>query len=176
MLSFRTTFERPEGVSIRGWRDIAKSGMLAVGVAWDKLFKMVHFGADAARRYGYTPRTFAYKRRRLRVHGVPLSVDLRWSGRTLADVRRRQAPRPFPSRVTIDMPTPAYVRMRPLPVGQTWTDALGRRRTRKKEGPNLGEELTRLVPDEIKTLEQIFVEVTEPQIAADLEEAFRWGR
>ena len=144
MLSFRTKFERPQGISQRGWRDIAKSGMLAVGTAWDRLFKMLHFGPDAARRYNYVPRTAAYKRRRLRIHGVPLSVDLRWSGRTLADVRRRQAPRPFPSRVTIDMPTPAYVRMRPLPVGQAWVDKLGRRRFRKKEGPALGEELTRL--------------------------------
>lgn len=176
MLSFRTKYERPAGISQRGWRDIAKAGMLAVGVAWDRLFKMLHFGADAARRYGYEPRTAAYKRRRLRVKGIPTAVDLRWSGRTLADVRRRQIPRPFPSRVTIDMPTAQYVQMRPLPVGQAWTDALGRQRTRKKPGPNLGEELTRLVPEELATLEAIFAETTEPQISADLEQAFSWGR
>lgn len=176
MLSFRTKYDRPAGISIRGWRDIAKTGMLAVGVAWDRLFKMLHFGADASRRYGYVPRTAAYKRRRQRVKGIPPSVDLRWSGRTLADVRKQQVPRAFPSRVTIDMPTAAYVNMRPLPVGQAWTDALGRQRTRKKEGPALGEELTRLVPAELATLEAIFAESTEPQIAADLEQAFSWGR
>jgi hypothetical protein len=148
--------ERPAGVGIRSWRDIAKAGMFAVGVAWDRHFKMLHFAANARSRYGYKPRSKAYMRRKAK-RGVPAFLDMVYSGNTRRDVSRVQIPRAFPTRVSIAMATAAYIQMRPDP--------------RHRDAPNLGDELTRVVPDELQALEEVFVDATEPAVAAHLEEA-----
>lgn len=152
---FSKSIERPAGVGIRSWREIGKAGMFAVGVAWDRYFKMLHFAPDARSRYGYKPRSAAYRRRKAK-KGVPGFLDMVYSGDTRRDVARMQLPRAFPSRVSIVMPTAAYVQMRPDP--------------RHRDAPNLGEELTRVVPDELQVLESVFVEVTEPLVKMHLEQ------
>jgi hypothetical protein len=154
MAVFGSKHERPAGVGIRTWRDIAKAGMLAVGLHWDAEYKMRHFASDARNRYGYAPRTKAYRRRKER-NGVPGFLDMVLTGNTRRDVARLQVPRPFPTRVSIQMATQPYIQMRPDP--------------RKRKAPNLGEELTRTIPEEIVQLERVFVASTEPLVKDHLE-------
>ena len=145
---------RPAGVGQRSWREIAKSGMLAVGLYWDRVFKMRHFAADAKSRYNYAPRTKGYMRRKQR-RGVPGFLDMVFSGDTRRDMSRLQVPRAFPTRVTIPLATASYVQMRPDP--------------RNRKAPNLGEELTRVTAEELQELESVFASVTEPAVAEHLE-------
>jgi hypothetical protein len=159
MVTIPSNASRPAGVGQRTWRDIAKAGMFAVGVAWDKYFKMRHFDPGAASRYGYKPRTAAHKRRKAK-RGLPVWLDLVFSGDTRRDVARLQIPRAFPTRVTITMPTARYVQMRPY----------------KRDAPALGDELTRVAADEADALAQVFVDVTEPAVAEHLERATVGGR
>ena len=159
MTTIQVTANRPSGVGQRSWREISKTGMFAVGLAWDQHFKMRHFEPGAASRYGYKPRSKAYLRRKAK-RGVPQFLDMVFSGTTRRDVARLQIPRPFPTRVTITMPTQPYIKMRPG----------------KRDAPNLGEELTRVATDEIEALEKVFVDTVEPAVAAHLEAATAKGR
>ena len=159
MALFSGKHERPSGVGIRSWREMAKAGMFAVGMAWQRWFKMLHFAPDARSRYGYKPRSAKYRRRKEK-RGVPGFLDMILSGDTRRDVGRLHVPRAVPTRVSLVMPTAPYVQMRP----------------RYRDAPNLGEELTRVVPDEVEVLEKVFAEVTEPLVAAHLEQTTAGGR
>jgi hypothetical protein len=44
--------DRPEGVTIRAWRVVTKSANRAMAYHWHENFLPLHFGNDAARRYG----------------------------------------------------------------------------------------------------------------------------
>jgi hypothetical protein len=141
------------GVTIRAQRQIGKAAHLAVGQQWDAEFKMRHFEPGAAQRYGYKARSAKYLARKERASKATWRVkgtrdqDLVYSGQTMQTVKNTQRPRPFPSRVTIDMPTPSYVSMRPDP--------------RFRDAPNLGEELTTVSPDEVQSLTQTLIVTTE---------------
>jgi hypothetical protein len=161
MLLFSGKHDRPAGVGQRTWREISKTGMFTVGVAWDRWFKMRHFAADATSRYGYAPRTPAYRRRKER-RGVPGFLAMVFQGHTRAAVSSPQIPRAFPTRATITLSAPPYIQMRPDP--------------RRRKAPNLGEELTRTTAEEIAALEKVFTETTEPLIAAHLERMIATGR
>jgi hypothetical protein len=161
MAVFSQKTDRPSGVGIRSWREMAKAGMFAVGMAWQRYFKMLHFAADARSRYGYKPRSAAYRRRKEK-KGVPGFLDMVLTGDTRRDLSRIQVPRAFPTRVSLVMPTAAYIQMRPD--------------RRHRNAPNLGEELTRVVPNEVQVLETVFGEVVEPLVAAHLEQATATGR
>ena len=142
-----------QGVTIRAQRAIGKAAHLAVGQQWDREFKMRHFEPGARERYGYKARSAKYLARKERAAKATWRVkgtaeqDLVYSGQTLQDVKNTQRPRAFPTRVTIDMPTPSYVSMRPDP--------------RFRDAPNLGEELTTVSPDELDALTQTLIVTTE---------------
>lgn len=161
MLLFRGTHERPAGVGQRTWREIAKTGMFTVGVAWDRWYKMRHFAGNASSRYGYEPRTAAHRRRKQK-RGIPGFLAMVFSGATRASVASPQIPRAFPTRATITLSAPPYIQMRPDP--------------RRRKAPNLGEELTRTTAEEIRKLEQVFADTTEPLVAAHLERMAARGR
>lgn len=62
--------DRPEGVVIRAWRSILKASNRAIGFHWHAHFLPLHFGSDAARRYGsgvYKTRTRKWLARKLRI-------------------------------------------------------------------------------------------------------------
>jgi hypothetical protein len=48
----RSEKDRPEGVSIRAWRDIAKASFSAMAFFWHDNFLQLHFGSNARVRYG----------------------------------------------------------------------------------------------------------------------------
>ena len=161
MLLFSGKHERPAGVGQRTWREISKTGMFNVGLAWDRWYKMRHFAGDATQRYGYADRTAAYRRRKER-RGIPGFLAMVYSGATRASVASPQIPRAFPTRAVITLSAPPYIQMRPDP--------------RRRKAPNLGEELTRVTAEESEALAKVFTETTEPLIAAHLERMAASGR
>jgi len=148
--------QKPEGVSIRAWREALKAGWYAVGEYHDRVVQPRKFESGAAGRYGYQTRDAKYRARKQRIAAKSWRVkdggksDIVYSGVTRTAVTRRQYPRPFYNRVTMDIPTPSYVQMRPRRMGR----------------PNLGHELTSVAPDERNEMERIFQAVVEERIAA----------
>ena len=146
-IHWRLIHEKPSDVTVRAFRDLLKGAWQAVGEWWDKEIKPRHLDADAADRYGYQPRKdFTLKRKAAIAKHSPRVLyggkrPLIWSGRTREAVLLTQIPRAFPTRMTIEMPTPKYVQMNP----------------KKPSHPNLGEELTRLTPDELAQAELLWV-------------------
>ncbi len=159
--------------TVRGRREIAKAASMAVGLYWDEKLKPLHFEPDAATKYHYTQRTEAYLKRKqgfrrdpqtgqwvpgggmlLRgpggqrfraVHGGTRLLVLR--GELRRAVMRKHIPRAFPSRVTIDIPGPRYLNMRANP--------------RRRSAPNLGEEVTRTTPAEVRELQAVYEQAAE---------------
>lgn len=163
LLQFTITTERPIDIPIRAWREISRAGMQAVGLYWDQRFKMRHFEAGAESRYGYKPRSAKYLRRKRkgmvkRGRSVYPVMDggaspIVFSGDTRGDIRPPHYPVAMPTRLDVRMPTRgAYIQMRPDP--------------RKRDAPNLGEELTRTTTDEVAELAQVY----EDTVAARLVE------
>lgn len=160
-IRFAWVGEKPEGISVRAWREALKAGWYAVGVYYDEVVQPRKFEADAASRYGYQPRTPKYAARKKRLAAKSWRVkeggqrDIVYSGVTRTAVKRKQYPRAFYQRVTVDTPTPAYVQMRP----------------RRSGRPNLGAELTSVSSDERAEMERIFKATVEAALSE-----YRGGR
>jgi len=63
--------DRPEGVSIRAWRVVAKSSNRAMAYHWHENFLPLHFGSGARVRYGgdvIKQRTSKWLARKLKIH------------------------------------------------------------------------------------------------------------
>jgi hypothetical protein len=155
VIRFGWVGEKPEGVSIRAWREALKAGWFAVGEYYDQVVQPRKFEPGAADRYGYQPRKERYlksKRRRAerswRVKDGGLLNNV-YSGITRTAVKRRQIPRPFYNRVVVETPTPRYVAMRPYKSGR----------------PNIGAELSSLAADERREMERIFQETVEQRLS-----------
>jgi hypothetical protein len=132
--------------SIRAWRAAMTKAHDAQGQYWHQHHLKLHFRRDSGRRYGYKERTAKYRLRKERAgrgRGRPPAkyggmVDLVWKGDLEAGIRSFATIRSFPSRVTVTMQGPSYLRINYRP---------GR--------PHLAREITAVVPEEVKQLEQI---------------------
>lgn len=148
--------EKPEGVSVRAWREALKAGWFAVGEYYDQVVQPRKFESGASARYGYQTRKEKYLKRKRRTAERSWRVkdggllDLVYSGITRTAVKRRQIPKPYYNRVVVDTPTPKYVAMRPYKTGR----------------PNMGAELTSIAPDERREMERIFQATVETRLAA----------
>jgi hypothetical protein len=134
--------------------------MLAVAEAWDKVFKMKHFEEAAAARYHYAPRTAKYTARKLRQKNE--TRPLVYSRETYNAARQKAFGRAFPTRVTMQLPTPSYIQMVPRP---------------KKEGgqhPPMGDEITRTTPEEVEALETVYRNTVEALIQSYMEGKGNW--
>lgn len=146
--------QRPEGVSVRAWREALKAGWFAVGEYYDQVVQPRKFEPGAAARYGFKPRTDRYLKRKERIAAVSWRVkdggklDLVFGGTTRTSVLRTQYPRPFYNRVVVETPTGDWIQMRP----------------KKANRPNLGEELASVAADERAEMETIFQTVVEARI------------
>ena len=161
-LYFSIDYERPPDIAKRRWPGISRDAMGEVGALWDSKFKARHFEPGAADRYGYQPRSPAYLAKKRRLAGlsgqargkfrISPNVDraLVFSGDLRRAVLMRHLPRAFPTRVTVNMPTPRYAQMKPYKTGR----------------PNLGEELTKVTPDEFVDLENRYRDELEVGIEA----------
>lgn len=143
-----------EDIPDRRLYDASKLGMLAVAETWDETMKMRHFDEDASARYHYAARTANYKKRKLRTRNE--TRDLVWSRETMDAARTKAFGRAYPTRVTMNLPTPSYIKLTPTP---------------RKTGtlPAMGDELTRTTPEEEEILENVYRDTTEQQIQAYLE-------
>lgn len=155
IVRFALVGERPEGTSVRAWREALKAGWYAVGVYYDEVVQPRKFEADAAMRYGYQARKPKYlERKKRRAAKTSLvkeggSRDIVYGGKTRTAVVRRQYPTPYYNRVKVETPTPLYVQMRPYKSGR----------------PNMGAELTSVTADERHEMEKIFQATAESQLA-----------
>lgn len=159
-LFFQVTYRRPHDVAKRVWPVMSRNAMGAVGTLWEREFKPRHFASDAGERYAYKPRSPAYLKKKERL--AKLSGPARATRRVSADVGRllvytgatrravlqRHLVRAFPTRVSVQIPTPKYVQMRPYKAGR----------------PNLGEELTRVTSDEAREMEKVYAGTLRSQI------------
>jgi len=121
MIPFRvvTTIDPHPDLVRRELHTVRRKAHRAVGLEWAVNMLPLHFGAGAGARYGYTPRTRAWKRRKHADFIRGLSVgqaddDLVYRGRLREQVLQsaRFNIRDFPSRVTIRMSGPAYFTLR----------------------------------------------------------------
>lgn len=132
-LFLEITDDQPADIGKRRFAEFSRQGMNAIGLLWDGFFKMLHFEENAASRYGYAIRGKKYQARkersasrRSRHHSPDAARPLILTGALRRAVRMSSPPRAFPTRVTVQIPTPHYVAMRP----------------RRPGIPNLGLELT----------------------------------
>lgn len=144
-LFIETTDERPADVTKRRFKEFSRNGMNAIGVLWDRLFKLRHFDDGAADRYGYARRRTKYqegKERAVRNGSRSISPDaarpLIRSGALRRAARLRQVPRSVATRTTVTIPTPFYAAMKP----------------RRADIPNLGLEMTATLQSEELEMQQ----------------------
>jgi hypothetical protein len=117
-LKFVWREQRPIDVPIRRWREIGKNVHEAVAEWWVKELLPDHFTPGAAAKYGYQPRTFAYKALKLKRFAKGRGnaearrlgpIDLVYSGRMFKALKEDTVIRPFPSRANILMNGPQYI-------------------------------------------------------------------
>jgi hypothetical protein len=150
-LRFAITTDKPDDVSGRAWREAQRAGWYAVGVYHDEIVQPRKFEPGAAERYGFAERSPRYLARKKRIAKASWKVKdggetpLVFGGMTRTAVLRKQFPRAFPTRVTLSIPTPSYVQMRP----------------RKANMPAMGVELTSVTEDEQREMEGVFVRAAE---------------
>lgn len=131
---------RPKDISIRAHRDMMRQAHRVQGLYWHTNHLPRHFEQRAVNRYGYQRRKAATLKRkeRLAAKGKVLmggKVYLVWTGRTMQNLRDFVGIREFPSRVTVRMVGPDYLRI----------NYTGNR-------PNLKREITATTADERREL------------------------
>lgn len=144
-LFFIIVDERPPDVTIRRWREFTRDAMAEVGALYENDYKMRHFEDGARTRYGYQSRTEGHIRRKARLVAQrsfkvspDANLDLIFTGALRKAIKVRHLIRAFPSRVTVNMPSPSYAQMKP----------------KQPSMPNLGDEVTRVASDEQLEMER----------------------
>ena len=152
--------EAPE-LSQRAIRRASVAGMSAVGAVYEDEVKPRKTEPGAAQRYGYQQRQPKYLERkrggyvRDRMTGARYPIpeggtrDLVYTGRTRAALRQANLVRAYPTRATVRLAAlPTYIRIRPWKSGH----------------PPMGEEITRVTPDEIRRMETRYQEEAQRQL------------
>ncbi|HEY1064809.1 MAG TPA: hypothetical protein VGE52_01810 [Pirellulales bacterium] len=114
----KLVMERPPELTIREWRTATKASTAEMGRRWHSKYARLHFTPQAEKRYGYKPRTTRYKRnkRKLAERGKVQSggvVPLVFSGLLREALLTHATIRSFPTRATVVMTVPRYVKQRP---------------------------------------------------------------
>lgn len=139
--------------SIRAWRAAMTLAHDAQGQYWHKHMLKEHFKRESRSKYGYKQRSEKYLKRKKygKVKGIKAKykgeVDLVATGALEDAVRGFATFRAFPSRVTVAMNGPSYIRI-----------------NYRANRPHLSNEITAVVPDEIKTLEAVLDGVVTPMM------------
>lgn len=160
----RFTMERPHDVGQHTWRRLSKAAMLAVGLFFEREIKSRKFTKAAETVDRHKPRSPGYLKRKNkpyrlirdaatgRLRPIPNPAggqpNLIATGETRRAVMRPHLPRAFPTRVTIDFPTPRYVQMRPY----------------RRNAPNLGAEILAVTRDEIRQLGEVYQQSIESEL------------
>jgi len=115
-----------DGFSSRALTRISRALHESLGEFWHKTLLPSHFTDRAAARYGYQPRTFKHRRRKRREG--KRDIPLVYTGTMERLLTQYAQIRAYPSRFSVTMIGPRYVRMRPA----------------RPSMPNLGDEATRV--------------------------------
>jgi len=148
----RSKIELKNFPSKRAWRAAMVKGHDAQGQHWHQHMLKEHFRRNSRQRYGYKPRSEKYERRkrfgntgkqgfrgRAKYMGM---VDLVCEGDLEESIRGWATIRAFPSRVTVAMNGPSYLRI-----------------NYKPNRPNLAREITAVIPEEEKLLADVMDDV-----------------
>lgn len=165
--------DRPEGVSIRAWRSVAKASFSAMAFYWHDNFLPLHFGTNARRRYGgevIQPRSSGWLARKLGIFAADINrIAAVMPGDKPEDrQRKRQEARQklisaaggtnynVHTGTLQQMVKTAIVRAFPgrFRIEMPMPGYIPGRRRNPKD-PDIRAELTALLPSEIDTLQQI---------------------
>lgn len=154
----RATITHDGELTARAHNRAMKGTMGDVATAWNKKIKGRHFRSGAATKYGYKPRTAAWMRRKLRspIRAPDARLPLIYTGALKRQVLRSRNIKAFPTRATVDLQTPPYVKSRPNPNGR------GRNR------PNMGQEITAITADEIHELDVVAEKSYERRVLVEM--------
>lgn len=154
-----------ETLDIRGFNNASKAAMFDVGMVFEQEVKPTKFEQPAERVYFFQPRSPLYVKiqeeigkRSYRTKLVGgRKASLVSSGITRTAVKRPSVPRASAWRVTVALPTPSYIKMRPNQAGQ----------------PNLGEELTSVTDQHVRTMERRYLQRLESEVQQRVERRAR---
>lgn len=148
--------QNPALLSKRALREAMKRSFAAAGEYWMEHYRPKHFSSQQT-RYRYKPRKQRYldrKQRDAKRPGTKIEDGgtrlLVYSGLTRRSMLTYHPVRAYPTRLSIRMPGPRYVGMRPYKSGR----------------PNLGEEITQVTPDEKRQLMAVFERALQKEIDA----------
>lgn len=85
--------DRPEGISIRAWRDVAKTSFRAMAYEWHEKMLPLHFGSAARRKYGaenYKERTTKWVAKKLDIKYPDIQRAAGIQSSDSKDVRQRK--------------------------------------------------------------------------------------
>lgn len=150
----KLTFDPPDALSARAVRRMNRAGYQAVGEYWHENFAPLHFKPGASQRYGYQPRKETYLKSkqakarsqkpvnragyRVREGGTQ---ELVYTGQLRKLVTDYARIRSFPTRLTVELVGPKYLRGRVKP-----------------GHPDIAGEVTAVSPAEIEELSHVFTE------------------
>ncbi len=146
VVSYLFTDSLTEGLSVRGRRNVAIAANHAAAQTWQRKYKMRHYEAGAAARYGYAKRTRGTlaRKRRLAAAGVVQDggrLPLVHSGALRNAMRAQFVIRATPRFSTVRMIGPSYFNIR-----------------YKANRPNLGNEATAVTNEEINVIQTAAIE------------------
>lgn len=106
---------RPFDVARDAWRQMQRNGMRAVGEHWHSTMLPKHFTPQAKHTYSHEPRSAKYLRnkQRLAQRGIAImggTVDNVFRGTMMNAVKNRAVIRGFPTRCTVYMTGPGYMK------------------------------------------------------------------
>jgi len=155
----KMTITRPPDVATRKWPKILRGAMERMGWEWWRNYLPGHFRAGTQTKYQYQPRKPKYKKQKVRRSRLRDEnqvadggrTDLVYSGEARRLAKKRPLVRGFPSRARVYLHTPNYITMRPRG---------GSNR------PNMGMEITKATPDEVRALQRVLKQRVEKGVNA----------
>jgi hypothetical protein len=146
VVKVQITEDRPPGVTIRAHRRILTDCNALVMRYWHRRMLPNHFTTSSKYTYGHKPRTARWNKRkrflaRFRPNLVKKAgiVDNVFSGQLENAARKNISLTAYPNRCTLTMQGPKYMTFRP-----------------RHNQPDKGEETTKVIPREMKTLGGVY--------------------
>lgn len=143
-LHFELTIEKPLDMSKRAWQSALKEAHQAAAELWREEMLPQHFTSYAAGKYGYKPRSQKYlaAKRRAAARGTVRdggTIPLVYSGAMRDYSLSTGVARGYPTRFTVTIDNPAYVRINP----------------RNPRMPNMMAEQTAVIQQELDRLAEV---------------------
>ena len=144
----KITFDPPATKYGRKLPEVTREGHRRIMLFWHRKYVKRHFNVGARSRYGYKPRSKKYLWRKGQlIKAVASGIvalnsrhDMVLTGLTRDKALGRPHVKAWPTRAKLTMFTPSYVKMKP--------------NLSKRNAPNLGQELTRTIPEEKREMDR----------------------